>query len=365
MNKLTALCASALLFFPLALQAQQAPIRLGQVVPLSGPLANVGKEINAATLAAFAQHNARSKPRIELLTQDDGNSPERSAAAVQVLSQNVSGFVSCFGTVGCLAQMKSAKEAGLPLIAPISGAPQLRDKAALAAGVYAIRASASEELARLLQYAQTIGITNFAVVVQNDGFGLAYNAALQPLLAQYGIQVETVAMFNPQNPDYDAITRALQKPSVNALLLLANATHSIGVMKSWRSKSGLPFVFNLAGQANAAFVKGFKGQTVAAGFVTVTPSPWGTRSLLQREYQAAMTDAGIDSYSYLSFEAYINAKVAIEAIKLANKGNIGSALKAAAGRGNISVGGLEWPLGEERKNFTDLSALTNDGLFKH
>jgi hypothetical protein len=66
-NHIGTLIASTALTLLLALlstAAQSETVRLGQIVPLTGPLANVGKEISAVSQAAFAQHNANSSLQI-------------------------------------------------------------------------------------------------------------------------------------------------------------------------------------------------------------------------------------------------------------------------------------------------------------
>jgi branched-chain amino acid transport system substrate-binding protein len=341
--------------------AQGDVVRLGQIVPLTGPLANVGKEIKAATEAAIAQHNTTGKPKIELLVEDDGNNPERSAAAVDALSGKAIALLSCFGTVGCLAQMKGAQSAGMPLIGPIAGAPQLRGRSAV--NVFAVRASASEELARLVQFSQTMSLNQLAVVVQDDGFGKAYYEALKPLLVGSGIQLQAVALLNPQKPDYAAHVAELTKVQPKSLLLLANATHSVGILKAWREKTQLPFVMNLSGQANGLFASGLKGYSGAAAFVTATPSPWGTKYAMQRDYQAGMKEAGQTNLSYLSFEAYTNARVAIDAIKR-SKGRSSAALKAALDNSAFSVAGLDWRFdGKTPNRYTSMTVLKPDGTF--
>jgi branched-chain amino acid transport system substrate-binding protein len=351
-----AICA-----LPIVSMAQNEAVKLGQIVPLSGSLANVGKEIQAATQAAIAQHNASSKPRIELIVEDDGNNPERSAAAVELLASKTTALLSCFGTVGCLAQMKASQALGLPLIGPIAGAPQLRGKGA--SNVFAIRASASEELARLVQFSQTMSLNELAVVVQDDGFGRAYFEALKLLLVGSGIQLQAMTLLNPQKPDYAANVAELTKENPRGLLLLANATHSVGVLQAWRAKTQLPFVMNLSGQANGFFANGLKGYKGAAAFVTATPNPWGRKYAMQREYHTAMDAAGQQSYSYLSFEAYTNARITIDAIKRA-KGRSPTALKAALDNSSFAVAGIEWRFDSGNPTrFTDMAVLKTDGTF--
>lgn len=343
--------------------AQQNAVRLGQIVPLSGGLANVGKEINDVTLATIARHNSTSKVKIELLTEDDGNQPDRSAAAVATLSNRAIGFVSCFGTVGCLAQMKATEVLNLPLIGPIAGAATLRDKQAK--HVFALRASATDELQRLVKFAQTVGFTQLAVAVQDDGFGQAYQKALTTVIEGSGIQIKELAVFKPQSPNYDEITKSLQKSPTSALLLLVNATHSAGILKSLNKAASYPFVLNLPGQANAVFASGLKEHKGGVAFATVTHSPWDKKMQIQRDYHEAMAAANITNYSYLGFEAYINARLAIEAI-VQSKQTSASSLLSTLDSGAFSIGGWTWRKADPfTSRYTDLATLTRDGTYKH
>ncbi len=341
--------------------AQSDVVRFGQVLPLSGPLANVGKEIQAATQAAVDAHNSTQKLRIEILVEDDANNPERSAAAVQKIADKSTALLSCFGTVGCLAQMRASQTLNLPLIGPIAGAAELR--APSATHVFPVRASASEELARLIQFSQTMNLVQWVVLVQNDGFGQAYFSVLKTLLEGSGIQLSAVSTLNPQQPDYAASVLELNKPQSKALVLLANPTHSIGLLKAWREKSQLPFVMNLSGQANGLFAKGLLGYSGAAAFVVTTPSPWGKKYAIQKNYQAAMKAAGITNLSYLSFEAYINATVAIDAVTRA-RGRSGPAFRSALQNSVVDLGALSWRFDTPSKaRLTDMAVLRPDGSY--
>jgi branched-chain amino acid transport system substrate-binding protein len=351
------------LTFMTSSQAQTGAVRLGQIVPLSGGLANVGKEINDVTKATIARHNSFNKFKIELLTEDDGNQPDRSASAVAALSNRVIGFVSCFGTVSCLAQMKATQDLGLPLIGPIAGAAPLRDKQAK--HVFAVRASATDELIRLVKFAQTVGFTQLAVAVQDDGFGQAYQKALTTTLEGSGIQIKELVVFKPQSANYDEITKSLQKSHTSALLLLVNATHSVGILKSLNKQAAYPFVLNLPGQANSMFANGLKEHKGGVVFATVTHSPWDKKMQIQRDYHDTMMAANISNYSYLGFEAYINARLAIEAV-VQSKQASASSLLATIDAGSFSIGGWAWKRSDPfASHFTDLATLTRDGTYKH
>ena len=94
-------------------------------------------------------------------------------------------------------------------------------------------------------------------------------------------------------------------------MLLANATHSLGNLKSLNNLGAFPFVLNLPGQANAMFANGMKSYKGGVSFATVTHSPWEKKLQIQRDYHETMAAANISKYSYLGFEAYMNARITI------------------------------------------------------
>lgn len=358
------LAGAAALCLP-SLSVQAAPLEVAQIVPLSGPLANVGKEVNAITQAALDDFNKRSKgTQLVLKTYDDGNVAETSTQLATQATGSAQVLLSCFGSVGCLAQQKVSAASGVPLLGPIAGAAPLRGRQA--GTTYAVRASATNEIARLLDFAATMGLNTMGVLVQDDGFGRAYAAELDKLAAQQPQIKITRQNLSPAAPNYARVASALQAAQPKVLLLLADAAHSTQFLDAWKKKSTLPFVMNLAGQANARFASAMKNYTGAVTFVTVTPSPWGRKAPIQRDYQRIASEAGL-APSYLGFEAYLNARTLIEAVtqgKAANKAELVRWLDTA---GPIHLGGYDVNYGSERagSHFTDLALLKPDGSYQH
>ncbi len=377
---LRAPCAGHLLSFLLALTAFVAPalaqpaqperaagrtVDVAQVVPRSGPLANVGNEIHAISQAAFEDFNrAQGELVLRLVSRDDGNVGARSTELAAAVPKDVIAYLSCFGTVGCLAQQKVAATRRVPLVGPIAGAAGLRGPGS--GMVYAVRASAADELKTLLKYAQTAGMERMGVLVQDDGFGRAYATELTQLQRDFPtMKFETLA-FKPDAPEFGAVVEYLRKKEPNALLLLANAAHSTGFLNAWRAQAPLPFVFNLAGQANALFAGRLKGYQGAAAFVTVTPSPWMTRSALQRDYRRVSAAAKLPM-SYLGFEAYLNARVLIDSLQRSGARSANELARYLDTLSPRDMGGLVVEYAQSRRggNFTDMSLLRSDGTYLH
>ena len=366
---LTAVAGAALLSYALPAQSFIAyaaqGVEVAQIVPLTGPLANVGKEVNAITQATLEDFNKGSKTtQIALKTYDDGNVADKSTQLATKAVASAQALISCFGSVGCLPQQKVSATAGVPLIGPIAGAAPLRGKAATT--TYAVRASASSEVACLLNFASTTGLSNVSVLVQDDGFGKSYAAELDKAAANFpGLKI-TRSAFNPASPDYGKSVAELMAGSPKVLLLLANSGHSTQFLDAWKATSSLPFVLNLAGQANGQFASRMKGYVGAAAFATVTPSPWETKIEAQREYQRIAKSAGM-APSYLGFESYLNARALIEAVTQTKSPTKTELVRWLDNAPRLDLGGYSGGYGGDKlsSNFTDLALLRSDGTYRH
>jgi branched-chain amino acid transport system substrate-binding protein len=359
--------AVALLICGPAAHGQVGPrtVEVAQIVPRSGPLANVGNELVGITQAAFEDFNrGQGEVLLKLRALDDGNVGARSAQLAAELPRDTIALVSCFGTVGCIAQQGVADKRRMPLVGPIAGAEPLRGPQSGMS--YAVRASASDELRKLLSFAQTTGLTRIAVLVQEDGFGQAYAAQLEREAGAFRDLRLELHRFDPASVRFPEIAARMQREQHSALLLLANASHSTGFLNTWRESSTLPFVLNLAAQANALFASRLKGYAGAAAFVTVTPSPWTQRTALQRDYQRVAKKAGL-AFSYLGLEAYVNARLLIDSVQRSGARTgpeLARYLDSLAAR---DLGGFVVDYARLRRggSFTDLSLLRSDGSYVH
>ena len=345
-----------------------------QTLPMSGPLANVGEDIATATRAYFAQFNKSRAPsqQVELRVVDDGNDQAKAQLGIaQIVASAAAGsapvaIVSCFGTVSCLGAMAASKAARVPLIGPIAGAPVFR--APEQSTVYAVRPSAVTEVAKLLEYVKFLQLSKLAVYVQDDGFGKGYLGPTLEQIKAVGLAPPQVITLNPQAPDYAQAASAVEQAKPDAIIMLANVKHSAEFVSAIAKAGASPWLMNLAGQANAGFVKSAAGSRAFNVFAAMTPSPWRPSISVVREYQAAWQAAtGNTAFSYLTLEAYINAKVLGEAITR-TRGDVNAAsIQAALTSGVIELGGIDARfVGGKRvgTGFVDLAVLDGKGVFK-
>ena len=118
------------------------------------------------TGAAFAEINAQGGiygRQIRLHLVDDGYDPERSVANIKNILQErkALALLSCVGTPNNTAITPLIEAAGIPHVAPITGAASLRKAQQ---SVFHVRAGYSEEVISLVQRLVGMGLKGIAVV---------------------------------------------------------------------------------------------------------------------------------------------------------------------------------------------------------
>lgn len=155
------------LLTPFAVQAQQGnTIKLGQSLPLSGPLAELGSEYRDGALAFFKAVNSKggiNGRKIELLTLDDAYVVDKTLANAKKLmdEDNVFAFFGMFGSANYAALMPLVNEHQVPSVAPYTGSDGLR--AQPSPMTFWLRASYGDETEKIVDQLTTLGINRIAV----------------------------------------------------------------------------------------------------------------------------------------------------------------------------------------------------------
>src|SRR5215813_4311012 len=136
-------------------QAQQVPgvtaktIVIGQSTPLTGSNAELGNDIRNGALAYLQKINDAGGihgRRIELVTLDDGNAVPRAEENTK----------------------KLVEEQKVPFLSPFTGADPMR---VYNKYVYNMRASYADELEKIVEHFQSLGVKRFSIVYYDDVVG--------------------------------------------------------------------------------------------------------------------------------------------------------------------------------------------------
>ena len=150
-------------------------VRFAQVAALDGPAAALGLGVEQGIRAAFEEVNRQGGihgRQLQLDSMDDGYEPSRSVEAVNsvVAGNDYLALIGPVGTPTTKATQPIATDAGMPMIGPFTGAGFLRDPALT--NVVNMRATYDAETeAWIAHLVDDLGLSNIAILYQDDGFG--------------------------------------------------------------------------------------------------------------------------------------------------------------------------------------------------
>jgi len=358
-------------------QAQQGltatTVVIGQSAPLTGANAELGNDIRNGALAYFAKINAAGGVhgrKLEFTTLDDGNVVARAEANTKKLVEET-GVFALFGyasaTLSRLALPIAAKH-NVPFLGPFTGADPMR---VFNKQVYNMRGSYAEELEKIVDHFESLGIKRFSIVYYDDVVGKENYAAVDRALKKRSLQVVSTAAFKDRaKPDIEAGVKEIAKgkPDVVILTTLYKATADF-VRQAKSAGLGAQMASNsFPGASPLAKELGKDGAGVIVA--TVVPPP-GKRSLpIVQEYQAAIEkQLGKKEYSFTSLESYIGAKVLVEALKRAGpKPTRESFMHALDGLKSFDTGGYVVgfsPTDHNGSSFVELTIIGQGQKFNY
>jgi len=322
-NTLKAFALAAALFQA----AQAAPARedivIGQVAPLTGTIAGTGDEYVAGGAAYFAHVNANGGiygRKIRVVVKDDSYKPDQTLAQTrQLLAEDkpmaLFGFVGT-GNILALNKNRVLEEAGIALLAPYTGAQDLREP--MNPNIFHIRASYTDETARMVEHLHTIGLRRFAVMYQDDPFGKSGLAGAEQALEKLGLKAVAKGGYDRAKPaEVDAAVAAIAPAEPDAIIMVSVNRASAAFVKKMREKGSRARLFSISVVNFKELLKNAGEDTVrGVGISQVMPSPYSQLVPVAREFQQLMAKYQPGKVvSYASMESFIAAKILVEAIK--------------------------------------------------
>lgn len=301
------------------LEAQEETVLFGQSAPLSGPARQLGTDFRAGILAAFDEANRKGGVhgrKLGLLSLDDAYEPARAAANTKSLVEehDVFALIGSVGTPTSLVSVPVAAEAGLPFIAPLTGAEFLRDDHWT--NVINLRASYFQETREIVsRLVEDLGIERIAVLYQDDSYGRAGLNGVQAALTERGLDLVAVGVYTRNTTAVKTALLELRAAAPGAVVLIG-AYSPVAVAIQWGTYIGFDAVFatiSFSGTNALPAAMGERGQGV---YVTqVVPFPSAT-SAIARTYLAALRAHSRNApVSFVSFEGYLAGRLAIAGLE--------------------------------------------------
>ena len=292
-------------------------ILFGQSAAFSGPAQELGTNMRYGIRAAFAEVNERGGVHgrlLELASLDDAYEPEAAIVNSQALiyDQEVFALIGAVGTPTSRSATPVAKEAGVPYIAPFTGAGFLRDAAELG-NVVNLRASYNQETEEMVKrLIEDLGITRIAVLFQDDSFGRAgYNGVLAAL-DRRDMELTAVGSYTRNTTAVKTAMVDIQMNNPDAVIIVG-AYDPAAAMISWsRFTNFNPVFINISFVGSNALAQKLGAYGVGVFVTQVVPFPTDDSVPVIAEYLSAL-----DTYApravpgFVSLEGYLAGRLAI------------------------------------------------------
>jgi ABC-type branched-subunit amino acid transport system substrate-binding protein len=237
--------------------------------------------------------------RIELATLDDAGDAKRALANTQRLAEQLRVFalLAYPGPSVSRELLSYVQQARIPFFAPLTGAEIVRLPGRT---VVSVRASHAEELDRVVEHYAGLGLKRLALATGDEGADAEFREAFARALKKRGL------------------APAANRGAADVILVLAAPRPAADlVTKLKRSQPAAQIV--VLSLAEATPLASMLGRDGAGVVLSMVVPPLERVSLpVVGEYRAAMeAETGRKAYSAASLEAFIGAKVFVEAVRRA------------------------------------------------
>ena len=212
-------------------------VLFGQSAALSGPAKGLGLNMRRGIEAAFYEANLNGGAngrQFALVSMDDAYEPDIAITNTTTLieEEQVFALIGAVGTPTSRSAAPIAAEAGVPYIAPFTGADFLRDISRLN-NVINLRASYNQETEEMVErLTKDLGISRIALMYQDDSFGRAGFRGVTAALDRRGMSLVSTGVY-PRNTT--AVKTALLEVGEGnpEAVILVGAYEPIATVISW------------------------------------------------------------------------------------------------------------------------------------
>ena len=309
---------------PVGSGVSEQAVVFGQSAAFSGPATELGRNMQLGILAAFNEVNQSGGVhgrQLLLTSRDDFYEPEAAIANTRALieEEGVFALIGAVGTPTSRSAAPVAAEAGVPYIAPFTGAEFLRDPGQ--ANIINLRASYYQETEEMVaRLTDDRNIHRIAIIYQDDSFGRAgYNGALAAL-ERRNMEPVSTGVYTRNTTAVKTALLEVRRGSPEAVILVG-AYWPLGELISWARHTGLDPVFmtvSFVGSNALAEQLGPGGEGVVV--TQVVPFPTGDTVPVAAAYRRALASLAPDYQpGFVSFEGYLAGRLAIFGLQKCGK----------------------------------------------
>jgi len=213
------------------------PFKIGLILPMTGPFASTGKQIEAAAKLYMAQHGDTVAGRkIELIVKDDtGLAPETTKRIAQeMVVQDKVNVLAGFGlTPLALAAAPVATEAKVPMVVMAAATGMIPTRSP-----YIVRTGFTlpQVTGPIAEWALKNNIKKVVTMVTDYGPGLDAEKTFQTVFKAGGGEIVESIRTPLRNPDYAPFLQRAKDAKPDALFVFVPSGEGLAVMKQFEER---------------------------------------------------------------------------------------------------------------------------------
>jgi branched-chain amino acid transport system substrate-binding protein len=227
--------AAALQALPLRAQAGE-PLKIGLILPMTGPFASTGKQVSAAC-RLYVQRNGDSVAgrKVDLIIKDDAGVPDTTKRIAQELVvQDKVHFLAGFGlTPLAFATAPVATEATVPMLAVVAATAIIPTRARL---IVRPGFTLPQVTGPVADWAAKNKIKRVYTMVSDYGPGLDAEKAFHTRFKAAGGEIVEAVRTPLANPDYAPFIQKVKDKAPDALFVFVPSGQGLAVMKQFEER---------------------------------------------------------------------------------------------------------------------------------
>ncbi len=346
-------------------------ILFGQSAAFSGPAQELGKNMNRGIEAAFQEANRRGGVhgrQLALLYLDDAYEPEAAITnTIRLIKQeDVFALIGAVGTPTSRSATPVAADAGVPYVAPFTGAAFLRDPEW--DNIINLRASYYQETEEMVARLTTdLGIERIAIIYQDDSYGRAGYRGVRLALDRRSMEPVAIGVYPRNTTAVKAALLDLRRGNPEAVIIIG-AYEPVAALIAWARHTGLNPVFMTVSFVGSNALAEELGPAGAGVYVTqVVPFPTDSSLPVVAAYLRALAAYEPDTVpGFVSFEGYLAGRLAIASLdNCGREVNRACFLDSLRRTAPIDIDGFELRYGDDNQgsDAVFLTVIGRDGRY--
>jgi ABC-type branched-subunit amino acid transport system substrate-binding protein len=347
-------------------------ILFGQSAALSGPAKELGRNMRLGILAAFEEVNAAGGVHgrvLELQSLDDAYEPEDAIVMTRHLieQEQVFALIGAVGTPTSRSATPIARNAGVPYIAPFTGAAFLRDDEW--DNIINLRASYNQETEEMVaRLTEDLGITRISVMYQNDSFGRAGFRGTVAALERRDMELTSIGIYPRNTTAVKTALLDLRQGDPEAVIMIG-AYEPVARLILWARRTGMDAVFMTVSFVGSNALAQELGPDGAGVLVTqVVPFPEDDTLPIVLSYLDALASHDPEAEpGFVSLEGYLAGRMVIAALdECGAEVDRSCLLDQLIDRGDFDIDGFKLQFGDGDNQGSDevfLTVIGSDGKY--